>query len=315
MSIKKGVFPVAGLGTRFLPATKASPKEMLPIVDKPVIQYVVEEALESGIREITFVTGRGKRAIEDHFDISYELEHELKTKGKHALLKEVQEISELISASYVRQKEARGLGHAILTARDLVGKQPFAVFLGDDIIYSQVPCTKQLIDVYNKYKCSVIAVQKIKTKYIHKYGVIEARHIENNVFQVLDLVEKPTAKKAPSDLAIIGRYILTPEIFDCIEKTTKDHGGEIQLTDALRLLINQQAIYACEFEGKRYDTGDKIGFLKATIEFALRRPDIGEDVREYLQTLDIFNGNNKKEEKKTVEPVEIQEMGQSISSN
>lgn len=281
--IKKAVFPAAGLGTRFLPATKSSPKEMLPLVDKPMIQYVVEEAINSGITSITIVTGRGKRAIEDFFDISFELEHELNKKGKHKLLQQVQEVSKMAAVSYIRQKEPLGLGHAILVTRDIVGNDPFAVLLGDDIIDAEPPCLKQLMNVYKKYKCSILAVQRVPKKDISNYGVIDARPMEDNIYQVLDLVEKPDADKAPSDLAIIGRYILTPEIFECLEDTKKDRGGEIQLTNGLRLLKSRQAIYAYEFKGERHDAGNKIGFLKATVEFALKRPDLSEEFLVYLR--------------------------------
>ncbi len=282
MLIKKAVFPAAGLGTRFLPATKSSPKEMLPLVDKPMIQYVVEEAIQSGIEDITIVTGRGKHAIEDFFDISFELEHELEKKGKLNLLEQMREISNMATVSYIRQKEPLGLGHAILVTRNHLMSEAFAVLLGDDIIDADPPCLKQMIDVYAKYKCSVIAVQRVPKEHISKYGVIKARHLENNIYQVLNMVEKPEAEKAPSDLAIIGRYILTPEIFSCLEQTKKDRTGEIQLTNGLRLLNKKQAIFACEFVGKRYDAGSKIGFLKATVEFALKRPDLAEEFERYL---------------------------------
>ncbi len=300
MSIKKAIFPAAGLGTRFLPATKSSPKEMLPLVDKPMIQYVVEEAVSSGIEDITIVTGRGKRAIEDFFDISFELEHELKKKGKTEILKQMQLISNLAKISYIRQKEPLGLGHAILVAKDLVGNQAFAVLLGDDIIDAEVPCLRQMINVYNRYKCSVIAVQRV-TDDISRYGVIQPRHLEKNVYQVLDMVEKPPANEAPSDLAIIGRYILTPEVFQILETTAEDRTGEIQLTNALRELGKRQAIYACEFTGKRYDAGSKIGFLQATVEFALKSQDVGDEFSEYLSSLDLasFIKNTKKRNGKT----------------
>ena len=287
MRVRKAVFPAAGLGTRFLPATKASPKEMLPIVDKPIIQYVVEEALASGIKNIIMITGRGKRAIEDHFDKSFELEYELERKGKLDLLKKTRQIADLVSISYTRQKEPLGLGHAILMAENLVDDEPFAVLLGDDIVYSKVPCLKQLIKVYNKYKCSVLAVERVPKKFIHSYGVIGGTHVADNIHRVEELVEKPTAKAAPSDLAIIGRYVLTPRVFKALKKTQPDKGGEIQLTNALRLLKEKEPIYACEFVGKRYDAGDKLGFLKATVEYALRRPDLAAKFREYLKSLDI----------------------------
>jgi len=289
-NIKKAIFPAAGLGTRFLPATKSSPKEMLPLVDKPMIQYVVEEAISSGIEDITIVTGRGKRAIEDFFDISFELEYELRKRGKSEILEQMQQISHMAKISYIRQKEPLGLGHAILVPRNLVGNQPFAVLLGDDIIDADVPCLKQLIEVYDRYKCSVIAVQRV-TDDISQYGVINPRHLENNVYQVLDLVEKPSPSDAPSDLAIIGRYILTPEIFDVLERIGMDKSGEIQLTNGLRELSKRQAIYACEFKGKRYDAGSKLGFLQATVEFALKTPDLAEGFARYLKSLDLSNLN------------------------
>ncbi|MBI4378482.1 MAG: UTP--glucose-1-phosphate uridylyltransferase GalU [Nitrospinae bacterium] len=287
MKIRKAVFPVAGLGTRFLPATKASPKEMMPLVDKPLIQYVVEEAIDAGIREIIMITGRGKNAIEDHFDISFELEHTLKGKNKNKLLEEVQKISNLVDFWYIRQKEPLGLGHAILRTKDLIGNEPFAVLLGDDIIYSDIPVIRQLIDIYERYNVSVIAVEKIDRKEISSYGVIECKGIDDSVYQVLDMVEKPSISEAPSDLAIIGRYILTPEIFTALEKTEPDKSGEIHLTYGLRHLLKQQVIYAFQFKGKRYDAGNKLGFLKATVEFALRRPDLGDDFREYLKGLEL----------------------------
>jgi len=287
MPIRKAVFPAAGWGTRFLPATKAQPKEMLPIVDKPTIQYVVEEAVASGIRDILIVTGRGKNAIEDHFDRSQELEFILEKKGKLDLLEEVRRISELISVAYIRQKEPLGLGHAILVARDLVGEEPFAVLLGDDLIDAEVPCLKQLLEVYERYRCSVIGVQRVPPEEIESYGIIEAKKIEDHLYQITNLVEKPKPSEAPSDLAIIGRYILTPEIFPVLQETPPDQGGEIQLTDALRGLLKHQVVYALEFQGKRYDAGSKLGFLKATVEYALKRPDIAPAFVEYLKGLDL----------------------------
>ncbi|MFN3476008.1 MAG: UTP--glucose-1-phosphate uridylyltransferase GalU [Candidatus Methylomirabilales bacterium] len=287
MRIRKAVFPAAGLGTRFLPATKAQPKEMLPIVDKPTIQYVVEEAVASGIEHIIIVTGRGKNAIEDHFDRSLELELILFRKGREDLLEEVRKVSELISVCYIRQKEPLGLGHAILVTRDLVGDEPFAVLLGDDIIDSHVPCLKQLMMVYEKYRCSVVGIQRVTKEEISSYGVIEAKPIEDRIYQITDMVEKPDPEEAPSDLAIIGRYLLTPEIFPILERTPSDRGGEIQLTDALKSLLRQQAIYGLEFQGKRYDAGNKLGFLKATVEYALKRPDIAPAFKEYLKGLDL----------------------------
>ena len=287
MKARKAVFPAAGLGTRFLPATKAQPKEMLPLVDKPMIQYVVEEAVASGLSEIIIVTGRGKRAIEDHFDSAFELEYYLNDRGKTDELAQIKTISELASVSYVRQREPLGLGHAILCARSLVGDEPFAVFLGDDIIAAQVPCMRQLLDVSARQQAPVIAVQRVPQHQIHQYGVIKARQVESRVYEILDLVEKPKAKDAPSDLAIIGRYVLPPEIFEILAGTKPDARGEIQLTDALRTLRARRPMYAVEFEGRRYDTGDKLGFLKATVEFALARPDLATDFRTYLKSLNL----------------------------
>jgi UTP--glucose-1-phosphate uridylyltransferase len=290
MHISKAVFPAAGLGTRFLPATKAQPKEMLPLVDKPLIQYVIEEAVAAGIRNVTIVTGRGKNAIEDHFDVSYELEHVLEARSKVQQLAEVREISNMISVSYVRQKEALGLGHAILVARDSIGNEPFAVMLGDDIIDAQVPCMKQMIDLFEKLQSSIIAACEVPHSEIHHYGVIRGVPVagfNGRVYRVQDVVEKPLASEAPSNMAIIGRYILTPEIFNILEKTRKGSGGEIQLTDGIRILLEQQPVYAYMFEGKRYDAGDKLGFLKATVEFALRRSDLGDDFRQYLKALKL----------------------------
>ena len=287
MKIKKAVFPVAGLGTRFLPATKASPKEMMPLVDKPLIQYVVEEAIDAGIEEVIMITGRGKNAIEDHFDISFELEHALKGKNNNKMLEEVQRISNLVDFWYIRQKEPLGLGHAILRTKDLIGNEPFAVLLGDDIIHSNVPTIKQLMNIHEKYNASVIAVEKVDKKDISGYGVIEPKKLDERVYQIMDMVEKPSPQDAPSDLAIIGRYILTPEIFTALEKTVPDKSGEIQLTYGLRHLLKNQVVYAYQFEGKRYDAGNKLGFLKATVEFALRRPDLGDKFREYLKGLEL----------------------------
>ncbi|MBF8278711.1 MAG: galU [candidate division NC10 bacterium] len=287
MRIRKAVLPAAGLGTRFLPATKAQPKEMLPIVDKPTIQYVVEEAAASGIEDIIIVTGRGKNAIEDHFDRSLELQIALERKGKDGQLKEIQRISELASFCYVRQKEPLGLGHAILVARALVGNEPFAVLLGDDIIDAEVPCLRQMISVFDKYRSSIIAVQQVPREETSSYGIIDHKPVEDSVYRIEDLVEKPTPDTAPSDLAIIGRYILTPEIFDALEQTLPDEGGEIQLTNGLRILLRTQAIYGLAFRGRRYDAGSKLGFLKATVQFALKRPDLAPGFRSYLKTLDL----------------------------
>jgi UTP--glucose-1-phosphate uridylyltransferase len=285
MSITKAVFPVAGLGTRFLPATKAMPKEMLPLVDKPLIQYCVEEAKQAGITEVIFVTGRGKRAIEDHFDVSFELEHALTQKGKKKLRDELRKIHELANFSYVRQGEAMGLGHAVLCAKSLVGNEPFAVILGDDIIQGKTPCLKQMIKVFEKHGGPVVAVQKVTGAAIRDYGVIKNRKIEDRVHQIVDLVEKPEPSQAPSDLAVIGRYILTPAIFRYLETTKAGRGGEIQLTDALKRMAQDYPIFGYEFEGRRYDAGNKLGFLQATVEFAQRDPDLGEKFNKYLRGL------------------------------
>jgi len=287
MKIRKAVVTAAGWGTRFLPATKAQPKEMLPLVDKPMIQYVIEEAVASGIKHIIIVTAFGKRAIEDHFDRSVELELALKKKGDGELLKKVQRISELADICYIRQKEQLGLGHAILVTKDLIGDEPFAIFLPDDIIEAKVPAMKQMIEVYNRYQHSVIAVEPVAKEDTKAYGIIKPKQVEDRVYQVLGLVEKPEPQDAPSDLGIVGRYILTPEIFGMLEKTAPGKGGEIQLTDGLRLLLEKQPIYAYQFEGIRYDTGMPLGFLKASVEFALNRPDIGAKFREYLRQLKL----------------------------
>ena len=283
--IRKAVFPAAGLGTRFLPATKASPKEMLPLVDKPLIQYVVEEAVESGIEDIIIITGRGKHAIEDHFDVSFELEHNLREKGKTKLLEEVQRISNLVNFSYVRQKEPLGLGHAILCAKHLVGDEPFAVLLGDDIIDSKVPALAQMIKIYKKYGTSILGIEEVPKDKTQHYGVIRPERIEDGVFRVLDLVEKPKPKEAPSNLAIIGRYILEPEIFAVLENTVPGKLGELQLTDGLKNLLSSQQIYGYKINGNRYDAGDKLGFLKATVEFGIRNPELGRAFRDYLKKL------------------------------
>ena len=287
-TVRKGVFPAAGLGTRFLPATKAQPKEMLPLVDKPTIQYVVEEAVASGLAEIIIVTGRNKRAIEDHFDAAFELEYYLNDRGKVEELAQIKTISELASVFYVRQKEPLGLGHAILCARPLVADEPFAVFLGDDIIgNAPTPCMRQLLDVFERYQGPVIAVERVARERLPQYGVIAARPVGGNVYEITDLVEKPRAQDAPSDLAIIGRYVLTSDIFEILAETAADARGEIQLTDALRTLRRRRPMYAVAFEGKRYDTGDKLGFLKATVEFALARPDLADEFRTYLKSLSL----------------------------
>ncbi len=285
MRVRKAVFPAAGLGTRFLPATKAQPKEMLPIVDKPVIQYVVEEAVASGIENIIMVTGRGKNAIEDHFDRSIELEQVLARKGQEDLLQEVRKISELISFCYIRQKEPLGLGHAVLVARDLVGEEPFAVLLGDDLIDAPVPALQQLLEVFERYQCPVLGVNPIPREEIGSYGVIDGRQVSEGIYRVTDLIEKPPPEEAPSTFGIVGRYILTPQIFEALVETPPDPGGEIQLTDGLKRLLQRQAIYAYELKGRRYDAGNKLGFLQATVELALKRRDIGKEFREYLQGL------------------------------
>jgi UTP--glucose-1-phosphate uridylyltransferase len=290
--VRKAVFPAAGLGTRFLPATKAQPKEMLPIVDKPIIQYGVEEAMQSGIQNIIIVTGRGKTAIEDHFDVSFELENLLESRGKKELLAIVRNISDMINVSYVRQKEALGLGHAVLRASELVGDEPFAVVLADDVIEAKTPCLRQLLDVYAFFGAPVLAVMEVPKESISSYGAIDAEPVSHNgtsdrVFRIRSMVEKPKADEAPSNLAIIGRYVLTPEIFDSLQAIDPGSGGEIQLTDALRHLLNRRPVYAVRFEGTRYDAGDKLGFLKATVEFALRRNDLGGPFREYLQGLKL----------------------------
>jgi len=289
--VRKAVFPAAGLGTRFLPATKAQPKEMLPLIDKPIIQYGVEEAMQSGCDQIIMVTGRGKSAIEDHFDASYELEKTLEERGKLDLLKIVQQISDMIHVAYVRQKEALGLGHAVLMAKELIGDEPFAVILPDDVIDAPVPCLKQMIEVYNETGCSVLATQVVEGPAISAYGVLDATPVpgkyDGRLFEVRHLVEKPKFEDAPSNLAIIGRYILTPTIFEMLESIKPGSGGELQLTDALRALLKKEKIYGFTFEGKRHDAGDKLGFLKATVEFALKREDLGKDFREYLKTLKL----------------------------
>jgi UTP--glucose-1-phosphate uridylyltransferase len=285
--VRKAVFPAAGLGTRFLPATKSSPKEMLPLVDKPLIQYVVEEAVASGIDSVIIVTGRGKTAIEDHFDVSFELEKLLEERGKHAELSAMRAISEMARVSYVRQREALGLGHAVLQARELVGDEPFAVMLSDDIIDSETPALRQLLDVYEKYDAPVIGTMHVAGEAISRFGVLDVEEIEDGVYQINDMVEKPPFAEAPSDLAIIGRYVLTPDIFDEIEKTQPGAGGEIQFTDAMRSLLQQRPFYARRFEGTRYDAGDKLGFLIATVEFGLQHEDLAAEFREYLQSLKI----------------------------
>jgi len=287
--VRKAVFPAAGLGTRFLPATKAQPKEMLPIVDKPIIQYGVEEAMAAGCDQIIIVTGRGKTAIEDHFDVSYELEKMLEERRKTELLTIVRQISDMIHIAYVRQKEAMGLGHAVLMAKELVNNEPFAVLLADDVIDAKVPCLRQMIEMFEQTQSSILAIQQIDGPTISQYGVLDASPVNGNdrLFQVKDLVEKPRAEEAPSNLAIVGRYILTPTIFEMLDRTPLGAGGELQLTDAIRLLLQKEKVYGYRFEGKRHDAGDKLGFLKATVEFALKRPELREEFRAYLRDLPL----------------------------
>ncbi len=285
--IRKAVFPAAGLGTRFLPATKASPKEMLPLVDKPLIQYSVEEAVASGIESILIVTGREKTSIENHFDISFELEQILQDKGKNEMFDQVRAISNIAHVNYTRQKQALGLGHAILQAKDFVGNEPFAVLLADDVVDAEIPALKQMMNVYEKYNAPVIATMQVEGEAISRFGVIEAEEVEENVYKIKNMVEKPSFADAPSDLAIIGRYILTPDIFAAIENTKKGAGGEIQITDAMKDLLKERDFYAVKLDGTRHDAGDKLGFLIATVEFALKRDDLGADFRDYLKTLNL----------------------------
>jgi len=287
--VRKAVFPAAGLGTRFLPATKAQPKEMLPIVDKPIIQYGVEEAMAAGCDQIIIVTGRGKTAIEDHFDVSYELEKMLEERRKTELLTIVRQISDMIHIAYVRQKEALGLGHAVLMAKELVNNEPFAVLLADDVIDGQVPCLQQMIEMFEQTESSILAIQQIDGPAISHYGVLDASPVDGNsrLYQVRNMVEKPRAEEAPSNLAIVGRYILTPAIFEMLDRTPLGAGGELQLTDAIRLLLQKEKVYGYRFEGKRHDAGDKLGFLKATVEFALKRPELRDEFRAYLRSLSL----------------------------
>jgi UTP--glucose-1-phosphate uridylyltransferase len=291
MRVRKAIFPAAGLGTRFLPATKAQPKEMLPLVDKPIIQYGVEEALASGCDQIIIITGRGKQAIEDHFDVSYELERMLEDRKKTDLLAIVRHISDLIHVAYVRQKEALGLGHAVLTARELVGDEPFAVLLADDVIDADPPCLKQMISVFEETQCSVLATQMVEGQAISAYGVLDVKpadgRFQGRLYEIVNMVEKPRPQEAPSNLAIIGRYILTPTVFDTLSQIQAGAGGELQLTDGMRLLLKKEKMYAYVYQGKRHDTGDKLGFLKATVEFALKREDLGEPFRQYLKSLNL----------------------------
>lgn len=285
--IRKAVFPAAGLGTRFLPATKAQPKEMLPLVDKPIIQYGVEEAVASGVTNIILVTGRGKNAIEDHFDVSVELETFLEARGKTELLAEIRKISNLINVSYVRQGEPLGLGHAVLVSWPLVGDEPFAVILGDDVIDARPPALQQMIDVFKEVKGPILAIERVPPDDVSAYGIIDAEEIRPGVYQIRDMVEKPPRNEAPSDLAIIGRYILTPDIFPALEATATDRTGEIQLTNGLRRLLKERPVYGCRIDGVRHDTGNKLGFLKAVVYFALRRSDLAQPFADYLRQIDL----------------------------
>ena len=281
--IKKAVIPAAGLGTRFLPATKSMPKEMLPIIDKPIIQLVVEEAIASGIEDIIIITGRGKRAIEDYFDTTPELESHLLQNEKYELLREVKDISSLADIHYIRQKEPKGLGDAVLKAEKHVGDEPFAVLLGDDIIKGEIPCIKQLMNLFDKYNKSVVAVEEVAKEKISDYGIIKGREIEETIYLIEDIIEKPSLEEAPSNIGTVGRYVLTPEIFDCIKETPPGKGNEIQLTDAIRMLMEEEDVYGYAFKGKRYDAGDKFGYVKAIIDFALEREDLKDEVRRYLE--------------------------------
>ncbi len=285
MRVRKAIIPAAGMGTRFLPATKAQPKEMLPIVDKPTIQYIIEEAVASGIEDIIIVTGRNKRSIEDHFDKSIELELELEKKNKTELLEMVRKISDMANIHYIRQKEPRGLGHAILTARHFIGNEPFAVLLGDDVVVARKPCLAQMIDVFGEYKTSVIGVQKVRHEVVDKYGIVNCREVEDRIYKVKDLVEKPKVEDAPSDIAILGRYIITPAIFNYLETQDEGSGGEIQLTDALRRLAKDEPMYAYHFKGHRYDVGTKCGFLQANLEFSLRNSETRDEMLTYINAL------------------------------
>jgi UTP--glucose-1-phosphate uridylyltransferase len=285
MRVKKAVIPVAGLGTRFLPATKTVPKELLPIVDVPAIQYVVQEAVDSGIMQVIFVTGRGKDSIEDHFDVAPELEQVLEERGQTEMVKTLRRVAEMTEVVSVRQKRPLGLGHAVLCARDLVGDEPFAVLLADDLIDAKIPCVRQLLDVFEEKGESVVALMKVAQEEVHRYGVIKGQRLAPRLYAIGDMVEKPAPKEAPSQLAIIGRYVLRQEIFAVLEKVKTGQGGEIQLTDALSQMARQRGVYGYEFAGDRYDVGDKLGFVRATIAYALKRPELGDKVREYLRTV------------------------------
>ncbi|CEQ23943.1 UTP--glucose-1-phosphate uridylyltransferase [[Clostridium] sordellii] len=282
-AVRKAIIPAAGLGTRFLPATKSQPKEMLPIVDKPTLQYIIEEAVNSGIEEILIVTGRNKKSIEDHFDRSVELELELEQKNKKEMLELVRKISNMVDIYFIRQKEPKGLGHAIYCAKSFVGDEPFAVLLGDDIVDNDEPCLKQLLGAYNEYNTSILGVQEVAKEDTSKYGILDVKPIEDRVYKVKDMVEKPKVEEAPSNMAILGRYIITPAIFDILENQEPGKGGEIQLTDALKTLGQQEAIYAYNFEGRRYDVGDKLGFLEATVDFALKRDELKDEFMKFLE--------------------------------
>lgn len=285
MRVRKAIIPAAGLGTRFLPATKAQPKEMLAIVDKPTIQYIIEEAVASGIQDIIIVTGRNKRSIEDHFDRSIELELELEKNGKQEVLDMVRDISEMANIHYIRQKQPRGLGHAILTAKHFIGDEPFAVLLGDDVVVAQQPCLSQMLNVYDEYKTSVLGVQKVDPSVVNKYGIVDCKYVDERVYKVKDMIEKPDPKEAPSNIAALGRYIITPNIFPYLETQSVGAGGEIQLTDALRRLAKDEAMYAYDFKGHRYDVGTKSGFIQANIEFALRNDETRDEMKAYLNAL------------------------------
>ena len=285
MKVKKAVIPAAGFGTRFLPATKSMPKEMLTIVDKPAIHYNVEELIEAGIEDILIIIGRNKEEIANYFDKSPELELFLKEKNKEELYNITENISNMANIHYVRQKEARGLGHAVYCAKTFVGNEPFALLLGDDLVHSDIPCIKQLANMYDKYESTIIGVQSVPRNDVDKYGIVDGLKVDENLYEIKDLIEKPNVEEAPSNMAILGRYILTPDIFEMIENTSPGKGGEIQLTDALKLLKEHKEIYAYEFDGKRYDTGDKLGYLKATVEYALRNEELSEEFRDYLKTI------------------------------
>ena len=304
--VRKAVIPAAGLGTRFLPATKAMPKEMLPLIDRPVIQYVVEEAIDSGIDDVIIITGRGKRAIEDYFDDSPELEMHLRHHGKHETLKTVRDVSSLVDIHYIRQKEPRGLGDAILRAEKHIGDEPFAVLLGDDIIRNHIPCTKQLIGIYGQTERSVVAVEAVPREKVSSYGIIRGTPVSPSLYRIDDIVEKPRIEDAPSNIGAIGRYVFSPEIFECLGRTSPGVGDEIQLTDGMRILLQSQEIYAHAFQGQRYDTGDKAGYIKVIIDFALENPETCEDVAEHLSSLERFKPEALRAEKsisrRTVEP-------------